>query len=350
MRGQSGTASEVEASGETIVLDQCFPSCDPAPAPPPPPPPVAYSGHVEEVSYAEFGTPRNGGVAGATVILSSDATGDITLTTDGSGNYGGTYQPPADPAVAAYAYGLGASACCASSTLNLYTDVVMKLGLTGDSAPAAQGASFTITGAANGAGGASTAKPLYVGSPTAIVVPRNQGGGASTITVTGAETPHFTWFGEGGLSLSQSGPTGGYASGSMSFRAMHKYIKVIVTLEPPGGLPVPPEAVLQNYVFTDTGYAASDLFQLPTAYDLSNNMVSQSNPSAPGALSEWVLSANRLSGGGATYQDKFKIHVDAKQMYSDPTNGNEDVAVTDDARISGVIHKTIKLLLKDIAK
>jgi hypothetical protein len=361
LRGQSGSpinvqVAQVESDSAIVVLDTCFPFCD-VPPPPPPPPPVSFSGGINESSAPDMGTGYNGGVAGAIVILSGSASGVISLTTNASGNYSGIYQPPSEPTVYATKYGVSNSSCCVGTPIYLYTDVVTKLRLTPNSAPAADGAAVGIVGTVNGAAG-STTKALYTGFATPILIPRQPGSSTSSISVTGIDSPRFTWFGESPIALSQSGPTGGYASGEMLVRAMHKYIKVVLQFQPPSGLPIPTDTKLFSYDWNAVSYppnlqpiySAAGLFGLPTAYDAASAPVSQANPSAPGTTQEYVFAANRLGTAGAPYKSQFKLHVDSRQMQSDWTSGNEDIIIDDAARVSGVIYKSMRLTLKDIAK
>jgi hypothetical protein len=344
-----------------ITLYKCFPFCSGVPALPDPPT-VAFSGNVKEFSAPDMGRGSNAGVPGALVqIRTTKDTPQIDLTTDGAGNYGGSFQPLADaPTATAYKWGVSGIAGYAGP-VTLYTDARTKLMLTSDSATGSNNVPMTLTGLVNGLAASGT-KTIPFGSPTLITIPRNAAGGNSTIALTSVDHPLYTWYGESALALNQSAPTGQIASGSMSVRTIYKYIRINLTVQPPAGIPLPSDLELSCYTWASVSYAGtptvatyspSGLFALPGAVTPSGT-ITQANPTARGPASQplYVSSLARLGN----YQPKFHLHIDSKQMYSDPANGNEDIvldlgdATADEARRTGVFNKTIKLLLKDIAK
>jgi hypothetical protein len=348
-----------------ITLYKCFPFCSGVPALPDPPV-VPFSGTVNEFSQPDMGTGRNAGVPGALVqIRTTKDTPQLDLTTDGAGNYGGSFQPLADaPTATGSKWGVSGLAGYAGP-VTLYTDARTKLMLTPDSATGSNNVALALGGLVNGLP-ATGSKTVPFGSPTLITIPRNQAGGNSTITLTSVDHPQYTWYGESALALSQSAPTGQVASGSMSVRTIYKYIRINLTVVPPTGIPLPTDLELSCYTWGSVSYAGtptvgtynqSGLFGLPTAVTPSGSLA-QTNPTARGPASQplYLSSLARLGTPAAPYQPRFHLHVDSKQMQSDPANGNEDVVLdlgdptADDARRTGVFNKTIKLILKDVAK
>jgi hypothetical protein len=344
-----------------ITLYKCFPFCSGVPALPDPPT-VPFSGRVVEFSAPDMGTGSNAGVSGALVqIRTTKDTPQIDLTTDGSGNYGGAFQPLADaPTATGSKWGVSGLAGYAGP-VTLYTDARTKLMLTPDSALGSNAVAFTLGGLVNGLA-ATGSKTIPFGSPTLITIPRNAAGGQSTILLTSVDHPRYTWYGESALGLSQGANTGQVAAGSMSVRTIYKYIKINLTLDLPAGLTVPSDLELSSYTWSSVTYGGTPtvgtynpggLFGLPTAVTASGTLA-QSNPSARGPASQplYVSSLARLG----SYQPRFHLHIDSKQMMSDPANGNEDIvldlgnAAADEARRTGVFNKTNKLILKDIAK
>lgn len=352
-----GTADEVEQSGELITLYQCFPFCSGVP-PIPLPPPEPFSGTVVESSTPHIGAGYNGPVEGATVTLTGSMDSPITKTTNAAGQFGGTYQPPSVPTAFATKYGVSTSGAPAS-TLTLYTDVTTKVGLTADSAPAALGKTFQVSGRLHNGATGSTAKALYEpgGMPALVKIPRNSAGGQSSLTLTGIDAPRFTWFGEAPslTGLSQSGNAGGSPAGVMRVRAMHKWVKVVVSFEALGNEPTNDVKLhLHDYVNLADGspsYADTTRFGLPTVVTTdSGTTLAQPNPTAAGTVEFYVWTANRLGTAAAPYKAKFRVHAESGRYISNPQGDNETIELTDQARISGLITKKIKLSYKDVAK
>jgi hypothetical protein len=356
-----GTEEEVQLSPDSVALYQCIAyTCAEESGTIPTLPPVSMAAKVLESSSPTLGTGVNGPVAGASVTLTGSTDAPLSYTTDAGGNFSGSFVPPSElPTFTGTKWGVTGTASV-NQNITLYTDAVVKLGLSTDSAPAANSATFTVGGTLNG-GAISGNMALGTGSPNLVIIPRNPAGGNSSLAVATIDHPRFTWFGEAAsLGLSQATPAGTTASGAMRARAMHKWVKVQLNLSTNNGKPVPPDARAYAYtwdsvVYPAAGagqptYPASGLFGLPTAKDASLATVTQSNPAAAGVTALYVWTANRIANASAPYQSRFRLHIDSNEWRSQWENGAEDVVIDDAARINGLITKNLLLVPKNDAK
>lgn len=356
MQGQSGPEdlATVLGSPELVSLYQCFPFCS-TPEPPPPPPPVPFSSKVNEASSPHWGTGRNGGVPNATITMSGDREGTKTFTTDGSGNFSNVYKPESIPTLTASKWGLSTTGS-PGSTMTLYTDATVKVGLGAASATAADGQTFALTGSINGGAASSLSRALTTSTylPSLIKIPRN-GEGASTCKITAADHKRFTWAGEAPLNLSASANPGKIASGTMRFDAIHKFIKVTVNLTGLFGplLEDAGDAKITVYAYKNdaAGNPIYDNdFGLPTAVTPANATVEQPNPLLKGEREFYVWSLARLGSAGAPYHAKFRIHLENDMLVSSPLGDNETLTITDEMRKTGAANITIKMMLKGSQK
>ena len=352
MLGQSGPqdVAVVLGSPEVVSLYQCFPSCS-VPDPPLPPPPVPFSGRVVESSSPHLGTGFNGGVPSATITMTGDRNGTTTFSTNSSGDYSSEYYPESTPTLTAEKWGLSTTGS-PGSTMTLYTDATTKLGLGPDSAPAADGATWTVTGNPNGSGTDSLSRALFMSPslPALIKIPRN-GSTDSSLTVTAADSPRFTWAGEPALALSQTVKTGSIASGTMRFNAIHKWIKVNVDVKELSGVsPTEDTSDLQIsvYAYENDGGGKpvySTRFGLPTVTTASST-IEQSNPAPKGVFNFYVPTVNRLSTPSAPYHPRFRVKLENGFYVSYGSNDNETFTITDAMRKSGTANMTVKLVFK----
>lgn len=355
MQGQSGPEdlATVLGSAEIVSLYQCFPACS-TPDPPPPPPPVPFSGRVNESSSPHMGTGVNGGVPSCSITMTGDRNGTTTFSTDGAGNYSNQYFPESTPTLTASKWGLSTTGS-PGSTMTLYTDATVKLGLGANSAPAADGATFAIKGTVNGGTSASLSRALTTSAylPTLIKIPRN-GTTSSSLNVTSADHARFTWAGEPALSLSASAAAGKIGSGTMRFDAIHKWVKVHVNLTGLYGPLTEDADDAKITLFTYTNDAAgkpiyTNAFGLPTA-TTATGTVTQPNPMLKGEREFYVWTLNRLGSAPAPYQSKFRIHLENDMLISSPLDENETFTITDAMRKSGTATVTIKMMLKGSQK
>jgi hypothetical protein len=339
--------SEVLGAPEFVNLYQCFPYCGGAGPTPPPSNPIAFTLRVAESSSPHMGSGTNSGVPFASVVMTGDRDNYRTLSTDGSGNLSNTYRPEATPTFTASKWGI-ASTGGPGSTITLYTDSTMKLGLADGSAAAANGATFSVTGAANGSGSQTISRSLQMapGVPALIKVPRNGENGPS-IRVTGADNPRFTWNTEAPLALTATANIGKPSNTTMRFLAIHKWVKVAVTFRSQLNEDQA-DIKLTAYPYAVDASGApvyGTPLGLPTVVGSDGRTITQSNPSAQGATQLWFGSLKRLETGSAPYVERFLIHAEGGLLISKPNLANELVVIDQQARLSGVINKTIELQL-----
>lgn len=354
MQGQSGPEdlATVLGSAEIVSLYQCFPACS-TPDPPPPPPPVPFSGKVNEASSPHMGTGKNGGVPSCAITMTGDRNGTTSFSTDGAGNYSNQYFPESTPTLTASKWGLSTTGS-PGSTMTLYTDATVKLGIGTNSAPLADNQTFAIKGTVNGSTSATLSRALNMSTlPVLIKIPRN-GDGTSSLNVNSADHPRFTWAGEAPLSLDSSASPGKIASGTMRFDAIHKWVKVHVDLTGLFG-PLTEDATdakvtVFSYLNDGSGKPAyTNAFGLPTATTAAGT-VTQPNPMLVGEREFYVWTLNRIATSAAPYHAKFRIHVENDMLVSSPLDENETFTITDAMRKSGVGNITVKMMLKGSQK
>ncbi len=355
MQGQSGPEdlATVLGSAEIVSLYQCFPYCE-TPEPPPPPPPVPFSGRVNEASSPNMGTGRNGGVASCAITMTGDRNGTTSFSTDGAGNYSNQYFPESMPTLTASKWGLSTTGS-PGSTMTLYTDATVKLGLGAGSAPAADGATFALKGNVNGGTAATLSRALTTSTflPVLIKIPRN-GDTTSSLNVNSADHPRFTWAGEPALNLNASAGAGKIASATMRFDAIHKWVKVHVDLTGLFG-PLTEDAndakiTVFSYLNDGAGKPVyTNAFGLPTA-TTATGTVTQPNPMLVGERDFYVSTLGRLGTAAAPYHAKFRIHLENDMLVSSPLDDNETFTITDAMRKSGTGTITIKMMLKGSQK
>lgn len=355
MQGQSGPEdlATVLGSPEIVSLYQCFPFCS-TPEPPPPPPPIPFAGKVNEASSPHMGTGRNAGIAGASVVMTGDRNGTSTFSTDSNGNYADKYFPESKPTLTVSKWGLSTTGS-PGDTMTLHTDATVKLGLEADSAIEANGATFALAGAVNGSGSDTLSRALAAppSLPSMIKIPRN-GEGTASLSITSADHPRFTWAGEAPLALSSSAATGKIASGTMRFAAIHKWVRIHVSLTGLFGAlnEDADDAKITVYPYENDGGGKpvyGTAFPLP-AVTTATNTFGQANPLTAGERDFYVWTLGRIAKPGTPYHSRFRIHLENDMLVSSPLNDNETFTITDEMRRTGTGNITIKMMLKGSQK
>lgn len=408
----AGSASDLQDADALPALYHCFPdcnevgpsgdkSCQLAGANICNAPPVNFAGQVSESSSPDFGSGHNGALSGVAVTLTGSMDSPINRTTDASGNYSGTYQPPSAPTAMAKDFGMTVTGG-ANGPLVFYTDANAIVMEDPGSAPDAEGVSFALTagvndpalcsgptpvvakpaaggggsgGASAGSGGLEIFKGFFIPlaktsfgahilsvdtqtksgytlsrkTPKFLAIPRNPGCADSNITISSVDNPRFTWFGDGGLSLSSSAAPGTTANNIMAVKLMHKWVDVTVTLNLPAGASGS-DVTLGAYdaaSATPGTYPDAALFGLPTVVDAGGSSLAQSNPTKPGVLHIFVETTSRLATSGAPYKTSFYLHAAGGDVIS--LAKDELVTIDDAARISGKVNKTLTMVSR-IAK